>query len=299
MDNKRELSGVVNLKSILWKVNGGVQRLDDKLEHIQFLTGNTLKVIAVLTMIVDHICKIVLQWLLTDGYWGMMLDSGKMSWEQYQQIDYFIRFDLQSIGTIAFPLFCFLLTEGFKHTGNRKHYIKLMFIFALISEIPFDIGFFSRYSIAENTFPFYFKYQNVFFTLFLGLVALTCLEKFSSISAKRTDKIRGIILQIISVAVIGIIAELFRCDYGLEGILYIAAFYVCRKNRIYQVLLFLLAYMVATGNQPPLCTLLACVLILLYNGKRGKLRLKYFFYAFYPIHIIILYLIRLSLTNFS
>lgn len=70
-----------------------------------------------------------------------MLDSGKMSWEQYQQIDYFIRFDLQSIGTIAFPLFCFLLTEGFKHTGNRKHYIKLMFIFALISEIPFDIGF--------------------------------------------------------------------------------------------------------------------------------------------------------------
>ena len=213
MDNKRELSGVVNLKSILWKVNGGVQRLDDKLEHIQFLTGNTLKVIAVLTMIVDHICKIVLQWLLTDGYWGVMLDSGKMSWEQYQQIDYFIRFDLQSIGTIAFPLFCFLLTEGFKHT---------------------------------------------------------------------------------------IIAELFRCDYGLEGILlYIAAFYVCRKNRIYQVLLFLSAYMVATGNQPPLCTLLACVLILLYNGKRGKLRLKYFFYAFYPIHIIILYLIRLSLTNFS
>ena len=159
--------------------------------------------------------------------------------------------------------------------------------------------FFSRYSIAENTFPFYFKYQNVFFTLFLGLVALTCLEKFSSISAKRTDKIREIILQIISVAVIGIIAELFCCDYGLEGILYIAAFYVCRKNRIYQVLLFLLAYMVATGNQPPLCTLLACVLILLYNGKRGKLRLKYFFYAFYPIHIIILYLIRLSLTNFS
>ena len=48
---------MVNLKSILWKVNGGVQRLDDKLEHIQFLTGNTIKVIAVLTMIVDHICN--------------------------------------------------------------------------------------------------------------------------------------------------------------------------------------------------------------------------------------------------
>lgn len=246
-------------------------------------------------MVVDHVCKIVLQWLLTDGYWGQMVESGKMSWEQYQPIDYFIRFDLQSIGTIAFPLFCFLLAEGFQHTRNRKRYIGIMFVFALISEIPFDIGFFSRFSRAEGTFPFYFAYQNVFFTLFLGLVALACLERFSTLSEKKADKIKGIVLQIISVAVIATIAELIRCDYGMEGILYIAAFYVCRKNRIYQVILFLLAYMIATNNQPPLCILLACVIILLYNGKRGKLKLKYFFYVFYPVHITILYLITVGL----
>lgn len=84
--------------------------LDRKINRIQFLSGNSLKVIAVLTMLIDHLCKIVLQWLLSN-YWGAMADNGQMSWERFREIDYFIRFDLQSIGTIAFPLFCFLLAE--------------------------------------------------------------------------------------------------------------------------------------------------------------------------------------------
>ena len=77
--------------------------LDRKINRIQFLSGNSLKVIAVLTMLIDHLCKIVLQWLLSN-YWGAMADNGQMSWERFREIDYFIRFDLQSIGTIAFPL---------------------------------------------------------------------------------------------------------------------------------------------------------------------------------------------------
>ena len=281
----------------LEKANNFACRLDTQIGRIRFLSGNSLKIIAVLAMVIDHTCKIVFQWLLSN-YWGVMVDNGEMSWEQFAQIDNFIRFDLQSIGTIAFPLFCFLLAEGFQHTKSRKRYIRLMFVFALISEIPFDIGFFSSYSKMEGTFPFYFKYQNVFFTLFLGLLALVCLERFSCKSEERADKVKAIVLQIISVAAIATVAELIRCDYGMEGILYIACFYICRKNRIYQVLLFLLAYMVATGNQPPMCTLLACLIILLYNGKRGKMKLKYFFYAFYPIHISLLYFVTLVLGNF-
>ena len=281
----------------LEKANNFASRLDTQIGRIRFLSGNSLKIIAVFTMVIDHTCKIVFQWLLSN-YWGAMVDSGEMSWERFTQIDHFIRFDLQSIGTIAFPLFCFLLAEGFQHTRSRKRYIGLMFVFALISEIPFDIGFFSEYSRMEGTFPFYFNYQNVFFTLFLGLVALVCLERFSCKSEKRADKVKAVVLQIISIAAIAAVAELIRCDYGMEGILYIAAFYICRKNRVYQVLLFLLAYMVATGNQPPMCTLLACLIILLYNGKRGKMKLKYFFYAFYPIHITLLYLITLMIGNF-
>lgn len=170
-----------------------------------------------------------------------------------------------------------------------------MLVFALISEIPFDIGFFSRYSLMEGTFPFYLKYQNVFFTLFLGLLTLSCLKKFSCKSGVRADKIKSTVLQVISIALFSAIAELIRCDYGMQGIWFITVFYVCRNHRIYQVLLFLLAYMGATGNQPPLCTIFACLLILLYNGKRGKLKLKYFFYIFYPVHILALYLIQTGL----
>lgn len=283
--------------TLLEKTTGCIQNFEQRISHIQFLTGNSLKVVAILTMVIDHLCKIVLQWLLSN-YWGVMVDNGQMSWEQFQQIDNFIRFDLQSVGTIAFPLFCFLLSEGFRYTKNKKRYIGLMFIFAIVSEIPFDIGFFSEYSLMEGTFPFYWGYQNVFFTLFLGLLTLVCLEKLSCKSDTRTDKIKSVILQVICVAALALVAELIRCDYGMQGILFIAAFYVCRNHRIYQVLLFLLAYMGATGNQPPLCTLLACLLILLYNGKRGKLKLKYFFYVFYPAHILVLYLIQMGLGKY-
>lgn len=287
------------MKDLIGKVNSSFQKLDRRIERVRFLTGNTLKLIAVLTMVVDHICKIVLQWLLTDGYWGLMLDAGEMPWENYQQIDNFIRFDLQNIGTIAFPLFCFLLAEGFQHTRNKKRYIGTMFIFAIISEVPFDIGFFSRYSMMEGTFPFYWGYQNVFFTLFLGLASLMSLEKFACKSQKMADKIKSAILQVASVTAIAVLAELIRCDYGMEGILFVVAFYVCRKNRIYQILLFLLAYMFTTGNQPTIYIMLSCLAILLYNGNRGKLKLKYFFYAFYPIHILILYSITIILGGIS
>lgn len=261
--------------------------LDRKINRIQFLSGNSLKVIAVLTMLIDHLCKIVLQWLLSN-YWGAMADNGQMSWERFREIDYFIRFDLQSIGTIAFPLFCFLLAEGFQHTRSKKRYIGLMLAFALISEVPFDIGFFSAYSRMEDTFPFYLKYQNVFFTLFLGLLTLVCLERFSCKSDLPVDRIKSAVLQVLSVVLFSGIAEGIHCDYGMQGILFISAFYICRNHRIYQVLLFLLAYMGTTGNQPPLCTLLACLLILLYNGKRGIMTQEMLFSKYaeqYPLTV--------------
>ena len=60
--------------------------IDRKINRIQFLTGNSLKFIAVLTMVIDHLCKIVLQWLLSN-YWGSMVDNEQMSWERFQEID--------------------------------------------------------------------------------------------------------------------------------------------------------------------------------------------------------------------
>ena len=286
--------GAANLNAGFKMVRQWGQHIDGRIERIQFLTGSSLKLIAIFSMVIDHTCKIVLQWMLAN-HWGVMVDHGQMSWEQFQKIDHLIRFDLQSIGTIAFPLFCFLLSEGFQHTRNRSRYIGSMLLFAFLSELPFDIGFFSTYSTKEGTFPFYPSYQNVFFTLFFGLSTLVCLERFSCGSRSGSGKIGPVFLQVLSIALFALLAELIRCDYGMQGIFFIAAFYVCRGHRAGQILLFLLAYMGTTGNQPPLCILLACLLILLYNGQRGKLKLKYFFYAFYPIHISILYLITLQL----
>ena len=137
----------------------------------------------------------------------------------------------------------------------------------------------------------------LFLTLFLSLICLASVEHFSSKSELRNDRIRATVLQIIGVAVIAIIAEVTCCDYGFMGIIFVVAFYVCRKNRVYQVLMFLLAYMLSTGNQPTVFVLLACVLLLLYNGKRGKLKIKYSVYVFYPAHILMLYFITVILER--
>lgn len=166
-----------------------------------------------------------------------------------------------------------------------------MLAFALISEVPFDIGFFSRYSIAEGTFPLYLQYQNVFFTLFLGLLTLVIIEKVAlKISGDgRKSKVTKILCQLGVVIIMAIIAELVKCDYGSQGIVYVSMLYFLRKSRLLQSAGFLIMYMVTTGNQPTIFIVVAALIILLYNGKRGNLSIKYFFYWFYPVHISLLY----------
>lgn len=282
--------------SILRRIDSVVDRIDHQIGKFQCLSGNALKLIAILTMFIDHLCKIVLQWLLANHWWPMM-QAGKITFEQYRSIDYFIRFELQGAGTIAFPLFCYLLAEGFRYTRNRKHYICLMLFFAILSEIPFDIAFFANYSILEGTFPFYWDYQNVFFTLFLSLVSLVCIDQFSLTSDMQTTRNKAFVLQVVSVGVVALVSEVIRCDYASMGILFVVAFYLSRKNRIYQILLFLLVYMITTGNQPTIYIMIAGLIILLYNGKRGKMKIKYTAYAFYPAHITLLYLVMLIFEN--
>lgn len=278
---------------VLKNIDNFFGKSNNKLSQIQFLTGNAIKIIAICSMFINHFCIIILQYLLSE-YWFKLYEYGKLPIERFQEIDNFIRFDLQSIGVIAFPIFCFLLSEGFRYTRNRKRYIGVMLLFALISELPFDIGFFSRFSLLEHTFPFYFDYQNVFFTLFLGLVGLMFVEK---IFDRNINKVIAICINVCVVAVIALIAELIHCDYGAEGVIYISIFYIFSKNRIYQGLLFLLAYILITGCQPSIYVWISILVILLYNGKRGKLKIKYFFYAFYPVHIIVLYFVTLILNR--
>ena len=222
-----------------------------------------------------------------------------MSWEQFSQIDWFLHSYLYRFGTMAFLLFCFLLVEGFCHSKQFKRYFLLMGVFALVSEIPFDLAFFSDISLNQGTFPFYWRYQNVFFTLFLGLGTLWCIKKIQDRTDRSRNSIKLIFFQMVSIVVMKSIAYFIHSDYEAYGVLLIVAIYLFRKNPLYQIFAFLLVYILMTGSQPTLTTFIPCLIILFYNGERGRLSLKYFFYLFYPLHIAILYLVTLLLTPYE
>jgi len=279
------------------KINNFFYGANNKLTKIQFLSGNAIKIIAICLMFFDHFNKTILLWY-SNNVLSNMEEMGKISIEAVVKFNEFIRFQLYPIGSIAFPLFCFLISEGFFYTKNRKRYFVLMGTFALLSEIPLDLAFFRSDAIVENTFPFYWGYQNVFFTLLLGLIALWCIEKFKPIAQQKNKKIKARFLQITCVVGLAVTASLIHSDYEAYGVFLIVAFYLCRKNRLYQMLAFLLVYMVSTNAQPAFPEFTAILILLLYNGQRGKLRLKYFFYIFYPAHLMLLYVTTLLLPRF-
>lgn len=207
------------------------------------LTGSDLKWIAILTMAVDHI--------------GAVLYP-EMLWMRY-------------IGRIAFPVFCFLLVEGFHHTRNLRKYMIRLLLFALISEIPYDLAFYHT--------VWYPAKQNVFFTLAIGLGMLWFWNH-----EKEPVMKAGLLI------VAMWFAEMLHTDYHGYGVLLIAMFQIVReKKKIWLVLCGLWNFLWKSMIQ--YAGILAIPLIALYNGEKGN-GLKYFFYVFYPLHLIILYLIK-------
>lgn len=114
------------------------------------LSGSALKIIAIVTMLIDHIAATVIIRILKFGGYNDGL------YQLYRV--------MRNIGRIAFPIFCFLLVEGFMHTRDREKYALRLGCFAAVSEIPFDLAF--------NGKVLEVGYQNVFFTLLLGLLTM-------------------------------------------------------------------------------------------------------------------------------
>lgn len=250
------------------------------------LSGSTLKIIAVTTMLIDHVAATVLAKILiwanregavfvgeglrreggaTGAWLANLLESGNLP-GIYQW--------MRSIGRLAFPIFCFLLVEGFLHTRDRKKYVFRMGIFALMSEVPFDLAFSGR--ILE------FGYQNVYFTLFLGLLTMLL---YSKIEEYAQNSSAMYVLAKFAVIFVGMeMAGLLRTDYGALGIICIMVPYVFRQNRKTQ----LLAGAISFCWEPP--AMFAFLPLAFYNGTRG-IRLKYIFYVFYPAHLLLCYLI--------
>lgn len=206
----------------------------------------SLKVIAIICMLVDHV-----------GY--IFFPSEPV---------------FRIIGRLAFPIFCFLIVEGFHHTRNHLNYLIRLSIFAILSEIPFDLAFYGKI--------FDLQHQNVFITLALGLASIFCLEEMNT---QRRFTIPFVLV---------IMAGYFsHCDYGIGGVLLICMFYLTRKSPWTRLFLCgLILYLFFGAFE--LYGFAAMIPITFYNGKRGP-NIKMFFYWFYPVHLLILYAISVYL----
>ena len=226
------------------------------IERFKLLSGSSLKLIAVVTMLIDHFADV-----FRDDIAFLTLPLFGTSFTIY--------YILRKIGRLAFPIFCFLIAEGFIHTKDRKKYGLNLLIFALISEIPFDLCFFGS--------PFHLSYQNVYFTLFLGFLVLCILEY-----------VKNDLLKLVLSIITALTANFFNTDYGILGVLLIVMIYCLREQKVIRTLI---ALPFLSGGLAAWCAFLP---INMYNEKRGFIKgkvLKYVFYAFYPLHILLLFLI--------
>lgn len=172
------------------------------------------------------------------------------------------------IGRIAFPIFAFLLVEGYFHTRDVRRYMFRLGLFAVISEIPYDLAF--RETVLE------FEHQNVFFTLFIGVAMMYALEKSPQWQAKAAEVLLAMWA-----------ASLLCSDYRYKGILLIAVYYFLRGRKREEFVLgagwnFLWNWEIQGYGA------LASVPIAMYSGQRGR-SMKYFFYLFYPLHLAVFY----------
>ena len=224
-----------------------------KLEKLRILDGTSLKLIAMISMVFDHV--------------GDMFFPGAL-W-------------MRMIGRLAMPLFSFCIAEGYAHTKNKQRYLMRMGVFALVSEIPFDLAFEGRVGLGH---------QNIMLSFFLAILALML---FDRIRGEGKEHAAGkTLLGILCVCAVAVLALLLRADYTLFAVLAVFLFYVLRNRHPllrcgvgvgFLALTRTVGYYRATG--------LSLIPLLLYNGKRGR-GLKWLFYAFYPGHLLLLYLLK-------
>ena len=235
-------------------------------EKIQILNSNALKIIAIICMFCDHI-------------WGTIIPGN--NW-------------LTIIGRISFPIFAFLVVEGFYKTKDLKKYIKRMFILALISEIPFNLMF-----GGNIFFPFH---QNVIFSFVISLLFMAWMEK-----SYKEGKFKFITVSFFATVLGFLFTTILFVDYYGFGLLITFVFYFAKKIKYTKLVEFIgmliINCIIMEGKEIPINILgnkmfikeqafaiLSLIPIWLYNGKLGKKNkfIQYGFYLVYPIHMLIL-----------
>ncbi len=240
-----------------------------------------LKWIALITMITDHIGASFLKFYF--------IAHGKA--QPFKTVYEVLR----DVGRIAFPIYIFLLIEGYIHTRNVTKYLLRLGIFSLLSEIPFDLAFYDR--------VFYPDKQNVFLTLFIGLFTVHAMDSIAAQGGVESarggpGKKKHLSTAYFVFADTGLIlcaagvAYFLKTDYNAIGVFAICAMYLTRK---YPVLSSVLCCVILlASSEREVYALAAVIPVTLYNGCRGK-QPKYFFYAIYPLHLFLLWLIRIPL----
>ena len=211
---------------------------------------------------------------------------------------------LTCIGRLAYPIFAFMIVEGYFHTSNLKRYIGRLFLFALLSEIPFNLIMGSRF--------FYPIHQNVLFTFLIGICLIHLNEK-----ARKTKLVWLQIVTGIGTIILGFVLGLITfVDYHYAGVFTILAFYFFRGHKWWQLLgqalcLYYINFEILSGLEYEInllgqtyyflqqgFALLALIPIWLYNGKQGPYNktIKWIYYSFYPVHLLALALIRMVIA---
>ena len=232
--------------------------IENKSDKIKVMNRNILKVIAVLSMLIDHIGAYLFPNILI----------------------------FRIIGRLAFPIFAFFIAEGWKHTRSKKKYFLLIILFAVISQVP--------YYFLGNAIKL-----NILFTFMLSLGLIYFIDNFKTSSIISMLGSAGVFLLALLGELLGVI------DYGLLGVMLSLAFYYLNlkwlKILVAGILLAMLSIKSIIFNEIifenfiQFFSLLSLILLVFYNGKKGKLNLKYFFYVFYPLHLGIIWLVSICI----
>ena len=224
-------------------------------KRFRVLDGTTLKLIAMASMVLDHVGDS----FFPDQVW------------------------MRVLGRIAMPVFAFCISEGFAHTHDKQRYLLRMGIFSLVSEVPFDL--------VTAGVPLESSHQNIMATFFWAILGLMLFERITGEGAPKSREAAGFIM----LAVFAMLSVLLGLDYNMLGCGLIFVFYLLRGKGLEIEAAAGAVYHALLRNMGIYWFgLLGFLPILSYNGQRGR-GLKWLFYLFYPGHLLLIWLVSTML----